>query len=258
MRAATCSPLPLVPPGTVVLDPAFDAGAPFVYASTHAGLLSFDMRDGRVRVLQANTAATGNPLPVAAAGGVGGRAVYLLSSVGPTWLGDAGVPPSSAASLGEPDLVACGRDTSCRRAAALAEAADLLTTDRDDAGSSVVATSDGVHRINVSRDGGATFQSVALPAHHWLYGLQVFESGGRLAMAAVLPSVSGQVTLGTWREGDAAMRVVALDPLLAQAPAVVSSVALGTGRVLLGSSAARGVHCSIDAGHTWAATCPPP
>jgi RNA polymerase sigma factor (sigma-70 family) len=258
--ARGCQAMPSVPQGVAVLDPAFDAGSPVVYVSTLAGLVAYDVPTGALHTLLPNTSDPLDPMPVAAAGGIGPAAVYLLTA------GAQGTPRGAAAAQSDPAhaapvvgsgrLAACGRAGRCADTAILPDRPYLVATDRDEAGWGVLASTAGVDSVHLSGDGGTSHQDIAMPQGRWIGGLQLFESAGRVALSALLHGAGGSVTLAWWRAGDAAPRLV---PLSSTAPPLDdgASVRWGEGRVVA-AAGVRGVRCSADWGQTWSATCSAP
>lgn len=259
ITAGSCKPLPLSQvSGPVVLDPAFDSGWPLLYASTSAGVVSYDMANHHVRVLALNNGTNlFGGVALSTPGGRGPWALYMLVRGMP--LPDASLPTQvgtdSAPLVGTMHLVGCPHQGACQVLGDVTDGAYQLAPDRDDASGTVMAAYDTSGRLTLTGDAGATSRALAVPVPGVLLSLQLMGLPGRLHMSALTMDFNGRMRLSRWEEATG-WSVAAIDAVAPPVTAVFQA-ALGGGRVIVADSSFKGLHCSTDAGLTWTAFCPP-
>jgi len=255
-----CTPLPFsVVAGDAVLDPSFDDGWPLIYATTTAGVVSYDLDTGQVQLLALDNGTTlVSGVPLSTPGGPGPWAVYMLVRGMP--VPDATLPrepvTDAAPLVGAMHLVGCPHQGACQSLGEVTGDAYALASDRDDPSGRAMAAYDPSGVITLTPDAGASDVPLTIPGQHLVLSLQLMGVPGQLHISALLMGGSGgHMSLARWEEGSG----WTLTPIDAVAPpiTVVYQAALGGGRVIVADAMSRGVHCSTDGGATWATTCPP-
>jgi RNA polymerase sigma factor (sigma-70 family) len=253
----TCRALPLTTlAATPVIDPAFDTGSPLIYSSTTAGVVSLNVENGRVRLLQANNGTNLYGVPLSAAGGSGTWAVYAL--VQGTPLPETTVakesPVDSAPVVGVHHLVGCPHQGPCQVLGTMPGSPTLLVSDHDDPTGRVMVASDQFGGFDITTDAGHTVRTLSLPGQPLVMNTQLLGLPGGLRLSALLMHPGGHMGLATWDERSG-WSLTALDSV-APPVTVVFQAALGGGRLILADSSFTGLRCSTDGGASWALACP--
>jgi DNA-directed RNA polymerase specialized sigma24 family protein len=253
---APFEPLAL-PPGKVAVSAGFDAGDPRLFVAASTGVWSLDMAPPAPPAppaaprLEIETASTSTSDGVVAALGTppstpGGPALLV-------WAPNlATVPGSLAPPHLSPTLMACPTSGPCAIRSDVPGLPQFLTVGAD-APDTVAAYAWGSTSVFVSRDGGRSFTTVALPAAGDVaYSVAVMGAAGEV-WASFFRGATGEVDrlsdAGSWLDATRG------DPLVQSRPGAL--VAVDSHRIVDALQGA-GYRCTTTDGTAWTPRCPRP
>ena len=243
----TCQALGPSVSSQAVIDPHFDSGSPLLYYSTPAGVVAYDVSSSTVKPVTVEPSAASGSTALAGGSVSGPYAFYTLTQ-GAYAPGDVDSSPVSAAPLaGYTHVVACASGSvQCHTLAVSPLSFASLVVDRDEPRSFLMSNS---HQVVVTRDGGATLQTLTAPFGAVFGDVQLVGAGADPVLWTAMAGGTSTL-LATWRPGLPAWQRVDVGAYLS------AWAALSPSRVLMAKSGAPGLSWSADGGRTWTPACP--